>query len=60
MNRTEQTNTYVAPDIKVVAFKIEQGFTGSNLRAEPTTTSETGTEEVTEGNSLGDYFPRGN
>lgn len=30
MNKKDQKNTYQAPQLKVVSFKVENGFTGSN------------------------------
>ena len=62
MKERKQNPTYLSPNVTVVAFKIEQGFAGT-LTAEPIeTTSGTtpGTEEVTQGSGLGDYFTRGN
>ena len=60
MNKQDKTMTYLSPKITVVTFKIEQGFQVSPLRAEPLGSSQTGTEDVTEGSGLGDYFTRGN
>lgn len=30
MNKKDQKNTYQAPQLKVVSFKVENGFAGSN------------------------------
>ena len=54
----KQNATYLSPKITVVTFTVEGGFGASNLKAEPQSTSSTlGIEEVTDGGSLGTYFP---
>ena len=61
MKKLKKDTIYQTPKVTVVAFKVEDGFGASNLKAEPQSTSSTlGTENVTEGNSLGTFFPRGN
>ena len=60
MNKQDKTMAYLSPKVTVVAFMIEQGFTGSNMRAESLGTTP-GTEDVTEnanGNLNNGYFPR--
>lgn len=60
-NRTKQTNShnYVAPNIKVVAFKVELGLGASQPRSEALTPSASnpGLEAVTESETgLSEYF----
>lgn len=61
MEKVLENITYQPPKVAVVAFKVEEGFEVSNLKAEPMSTSTTyGTEDVIQGNGLGDYFTHGN
>lgn len=61
MKETKKNTIYQTPKVTVVNFTVEGGFGASNLKAEPQSTSSTlGIEEVTDGGSLGNYFPRSN
>ena len=61
MKNSRHNTTYLAPKVTVVAFTVESGFLATGLKAEPQSEESTiGTEDVTEGYSLGTYFPRGN